>query len=161
MIKPIVTDIKILHRPCTLVTKEDNIKTIIQDLKDTLESKKGWGLTANQLFYNKAVSYIKVPTLFNKKTKKFDYKELVLINPKIIEKDRKTLVKNEACLSFPGIHITTDRWIFITVEYLNEKMEKCTSLFQDIMGIVIQHEIDHTQGRTIFERKHKNINKRG
>ena len=88
MIKPIVTNLAELKRPCIPVTKEDDIKQIIIDLKETLQSHSiGWGLAANQIGYDKAICYIRVPKTINHKEKKITYAELVLINPKIIEKD--------------------------------------------------------------------------
>ena len=158
--KPIVTDVKILRKPCALVTKDDDVSQIIQDLKDTLEVRKIIGLTANQIGYDKAISYVKIPTKFNQMTKKLAYTDLILINPKIVEKTRKILVKNEACVSLPRIKLSTDRYVFITVEYYDEKFELHTALFQDLESVCIQHEIDHIIGKLIFDRKHKDINKK-
>lgn len=155
MIKTIITNIKELRKPCELITKEDNIKEIIQDLKDTLLSKKGLGLTANQIGINKKISYIKIPKSVNPKTKEIQYNEYILINAKIIEKDRPIRVNDEACLSFPGIFVITKRFVFITVECLNEKLEPKVMIFQDLEALVIQHEYSHQQGRTIFDEKWK------
>jgi len=109
---PIVTNYNFLRKPCQEITKEDNIKEIIQKLKDTLNNVGGLGISANQIGILKKISYIRIPQM---KDKKLDFKELILINPKIIEKNRYIKVKNEACLSFPGIYIDTKRYIFITV----------------------------------------------
>jgi uncharacterized FAD-dependent dehydrogenase len=73
---PIVTNINELKNPCTEVVKEDNIKEIIQKLKDTLESNGGLGLTANQIDIQKRISYIKVPK-YNKE-KKIEFNEYIL-----------------------------------------------------------------------------------
>jgi peptide deformylase len=151
-IKPIVTNIAELRKPCETVELNEDIKEIIQSLKDTLEAKKGLGLTANQIGINKCISYIKIPKRINK-NKEIQYNELILINAKIIEKDRPIRINNESCLSFPGINVTTKRYVFITVEYLNEKMELQTAMFQDLEAICIAHEIDHQNGITIFDRK--------
>jgi peptide deformylase len=151
-IKPIVTNIAELCKPCAYVDPNENIREIIQSLKDTLEAKKGLGLTANQIGINKRISYIKIPKRINK-NKEIQYNELILINAKIIEKDRPIRINNESCLSFPGINVTTKRYVFITVEYLNEKMELQTAMFQDLESLVIQHEVAHQKGKTIFDFK--------
>jgi peptide deformylase len=157
MIKPIITNINELRHPCQEVNKNDNIKEIIQDLKDTLNtfSRKAIGLTANQIGYNKKISYIKIPKSIDK-NKEIKYSEYILINAKIIEKDKPIQTKNESCLSFPGIGVITRRYIFITVEYLNEDMKLHTGLMQDLEAICTQHEIDHQNGLTIFDRKWRN-----
>jgi peptide deformylase len=150
--KSIITNRQLLEKPCELITKEDNIKEIIQDLKDTLNtfSNKAVGLSANQIGINKRISYIKIPKAVNKE---IQYTEYVIINAKILEKERIIQVKNESCLSFPGIPVTTKRYVFITVEYYNEKMEPQTRILQDFEALVIQHECDHQSGITIFQRK--------
>jgi len=152
MIKPIITNIKELRKPCLEVTKEDDIKSIVQDLKDTLESKKCVGLTANQIGFNKKISYIKIPKTIDK-NKQVQYGEYVLINAKIIEKERLIKVKGESCMSFPGIDVITRRYVFCIVQYYNEKMELQTGTFQDLESICVQHECDHQTGITIFQRK--------
>jgi len=152
MIKSIVTNIKELHKPCELVTQGEDIKSIIQDLKDTLEFKKCIGLTANQIGINKKISYIKIPTFVDKE-KQVKYNEYVLINVKILEKEKPIQVKREACVSFPGLEITTKRYVYITAEYLNEEMRLITGVFQDLDAICIQHEYSHQQGRTILDDK--------
>jgi peptide deformylase len=152
-IKSIVTNIKELRIPCLAVEKDEDIKQIIIDLKDTLESTKGLGLSANQIGYNKRISFLKVPIKVDPKTKEIEYTELILINAKIMEKIKPVKLMNEACLSFPGMTVTTQRYIFIVVENHNEKLEVNTMLLQDNESFVCQHELDHLAGKTLLDRK--------
>lgn len=152
MIQEIITNINELRRPCDAVEMNENITGIVQDLKDTLVSKKGLGLSANQIGINKKISYIKVPISISQ-NKEIQYVEHVLINARIIEKSKVVQVKGESCLSFSGLKVTTLRYVFITVEYMDEKMELQTRLFQDLIGLVIQHEVDHQLGFTLLQRK--------
>jgi len=153
MIKPIVTLITELKKPCLEVEEDENIKSLIQDLKDTLNSVKGWGISANQIGVNKRVSYIKVPKFMDPKTKEIKYSEYILINAKIIEKDKPVKIENEGCLSFPGVYVHTRRYIFITVVFENEKRQVQTGTMQDYEALATQHEIDHQNGIVIFNRK--------
>jgi peptide deformylase len=154
MIRPIVTNINELRKTCESIVKGDNVKEIIQDLKDTLEVKKCIGLTANQIGYNKKISYIKIPKFIDK-DKKVQYNEYIFINAKIIEKDKPIRIDNESCVSFPGIKVTTRRYIYITLEYLDENLKPQANAFQDLESLVIQHEIAHQEGKTIFDFKWK------
>jgi peptide deformylase len=148
---PLVTDIVELRKPCQEVTKEDNISEIVQKLKNSLTCYcDGIALSANQIGINKRISYIKIPKIIGKK---IEFTELVLINARILEKDRPVKITNERCLSFSGIPVTTVRYVFITVEFYNEKMELQTRTFQDIESFVIQHETDHCDGKVIFDRQ--------
>jgi peptide deformylase len=151
---PLVTYITELRKPCIEVQPGENIKEIIKGLKDTLSGYDGYGLTANQIGINKRISYLKIPR-FDSKTKKMELAELVIINAKIIEKDNPIKVKNEMCLSFPGVPVITKRYVFCTVTYLNENFKEQTFLAQDLEALILQHEIDHQNGITIFDRKWK------
>lgn len=154
-VKAIVTNLSQLQVACLPVEKNEDISQIVKELKATLESKKCWGLSANQIGYNKRISYIKVPIRINAKTKEIEYTELLLINAKIIEHTRPIKVMNEECVSFPGVKVITQRYVFIIIENYNEKLEVSTMLMQDNEAICANHEIDHQSGRTIFDRKWK------
>jgi peptide deformylase len=159
MIKPLVTMRDVLSRPCEKVKKGENIKQIIQDLKDTLAAHpSGIGLTANQIGYDKAVSYVRILQSVDEKTKKETFKEIILINPEVTYKNKKVRLEGEGCLSFRGIHVTTDRYAVIGVEYTDETGKETTGLFADMEALAVQHEADHTKGILIFNRKHRRTN---
>lgn len=141
MIKSIVTNIKELKKSSELVKEGEDITQIIQDLKGTLATKQGYGLAAIQIGIPKRVAYIKV-----NKT------ELVLVNSKILEKQEK-IVFNEGCLSFSGIWVKTDRWNSITFQNGVNGEQKYS--VDGLEAIVVQHEIAHFNGQTIFDFKHK------
>ena len=151
MIREIITNIKLLRKPCGEATPEE-AKEIIKDLEDTLATKpNGMGLSAPQIGVYKKVAIIRVGK--DEKTGEYRTKEN-LINPKIVEKGNKIL-SWEGCLSFPGLTIQTDRYDYITVEMDGKK-----SIFVGLESIIANHEIDHLYGITIFEKKHKDINRR-
>ena len=148
MIQKIVCDRVALSKVCQPATKSDNIKETVQDLKDTLATKKGWGLTANQIGVDKKISFVKLPKGFSQNEEGW-----VLINAVITTKDNPIKFIGEGCLSFLGIKVTTKRYNFIAVEYYNEKMEQKTAIFTGYEAVAIQHEIDHQSGILIFNRK--------
>jgi peptide deformylase len=147
---PLIQDRKQLSQLCQEVTKDDNITEIVKKLKDALACYAGYGISACQIGINKRISYLKIPKFINKQ---LEFNEYIIINAKIIEKDRIIRLKNEACLSFPGLFIDTQRYVFCTVEYLNEKLEPQTGMFQDLESFAIQHECDHQYGILLFDRK--------
>lgn len=156
MIKSIITDIKFLRKPCAEVTKNDDYKSIITDLKDTLKAHpEGIGLSANQIGYNKKISYIRVPVNVNAQTKQIEYNEFILINPIITEKMHPVKVQNEGCLSFHGVHVTTKRYIYCAVDFYDENWKLQTVLMQDLESLACLHEYDHLLGKTIFDAKWK------
>lgn len=136
--KPIIKDIKELRRPSIPVDKDEDLSDVVQDLKDTLATVEGYGLTANQIGVYKQLAYIKVGD-----------EEAVLLNPKILQREEKIKFK-EGCLSIPGVEIYTDRYNKITFESNGEEFEA-----EGLLAIIIQHEVDHMNGITILQRRHK------
>jgi peptide deformylase len=154
-VKKIVTNIVELRVPCQKIEKGENIKQIIAELKETCQAVGGLGLTANQIGYRKAISYINVLKSFDPKTKKVDKTELILINPKIIERDTPIKIQNEICLSFPGVSVTTKRYVYCVVTFLDEEFKEYTVALQDLESFACLHEVDHCNGIVIFDRKWK------
>jgi peptide deformylase len=155
--KTIVTNYKELRKPTIPVEKGEDVKSIIQDLKDTLNRVSGLGLSANQIGEKKSISFVKIPKMVDKK---IEFTELVLINPEIVEKSKPIRCNNESCLSFPGIFVDTMRYVFSTVTFLNDRFEEETMLLQDLESFCILHECSHLRGRTIFEDRYRDPNRR-
>jgi len=98
------------------------------------------GLAANQIGVNSSVCVIKVT------------KPLVLINPKIVGKFGKSFFQ-EGCLSFKGDYILTERWTDIVVSCDNYKNSLFFSFAKNALECVcVQHEVDHLNGITMFDR---------
>jgi peptide deformylase len=75
---------------------------------------------------------------------------LVLINPEIIARSGNCL-REEGCLSVPGIYEKLERAECITVRALNERGEQFTLDAEGLLATCIQHEIDHLLGRVFVE----------
>jgi peptide deformylase len=148
--KKIIIDLSILKIPCEKVEPGENVSEIIEELKKTFNANKAWGVAANQIGYTKAVAYVKVPDY----EKQGGFKELILINPKIIQKE-EMISMYEACLSFPKLTILTDRYNLIAVQRQDEQNRIRTSVLTGALAIATQHEIDHLNGLTILDRKHR------
>lgn len=145
MIKAIITDREFLSIPCEEVKEGEDIIQIIEDLTDTLATKAGYALAANQIGYNKAIAVISM--------KKEDF-DVILVNPKIIDKDERILFRKEGCLSFPGVFIDTDRYNQITYQTgIGDRVQMFA--IYGLPAIVVQHEIDHLRGILFFNKKHK------
>ena len=138
MKKNIVTDMTILKTKSSPATP-DEVASILQDLTDTLDLKRGIGLSAIQIGIPKNVAIIRHEGV-----------KIDLINPEILERDEKIIVKDEGCLSLAGIKITTDRYNYIKIDN-NGKIEE----YRGLLAICVQHEVDHLRGLLIINRKHK------
>lgn len=112
-------------------------RRLLEILKET---KDGVGLAANQVGIDASVCVVTVtkPTIF--------------INPEIVGKFGKSFFQ-EACLSFPGDYVVTERWMNIVVKTDNHKNHLFFSFDKNALECVcVQHEIDHLNGVTMFDR---------
>ena len=137
------TKLKVLCEEVKTIKEGEEIGA--QLLKELTESKNGIGLAANQIGINKRVCVINVK------------EPLVLINPRIVEHSEEQFMFAEGCLSFPGKHVKTGRYTSVTVEADNHKSKMVfTADSKNINDAFecacVQHEIDHLDGITMFER---------
>lgn len=111
------------------------IKDLIQDLKDTLlNTKSGCGISAVQIGVLKRICIIK-----------YNNKLYTLINPKIT-RQRGEKIFREGCLSAPGIFVQVTRSQKVWCSYLDENGEEQEISEGGLCSIIIQHELDHFEG---------------
>tara|TARA_Y100000310_G_scaffold77027_1_gene73499 strand:- start:11273 stop:11713 length:441 start_codon:yes stop_codon:yes gene_type:complete len=143
----IVSDFNELSIPCDLVSDMNEGIKIAEVLFKVLEHNDGGiGLAANQVGLNKAVCVVNVK------------KPLYLINPQIVGVAGEVVLE-EGCLSFANRVIKTKRHQNILVRADN--LEEDTIYGDDsdmgsiIESVCIQHEIDHINGITFWDRENK------
>tara|TARA_A100001391_G_scaffold156012_1_gene113860 strand:+ start:339 stop:728 length:390 start_codon:yes stop_codon:yes gene_type:complete len=104
------------------------------------QTNDGVGLAANQVGIDQSVCVIKVK------------KPIILVNPQIIGKFGKSFFQ-EGCLSFKGDYVLTERWTDIVVSSDNHKNQLFFSFKKNALECVcVQHEVDHLNGITMFDR---------
>ena len=73
------------------------------------------------------------------------------INPKIVKKSGKSVI-HEGCLSVPGYYFDIKRSEYVAVESLNKKGERELHEGDELTARVLQHEIDHLNGKLLLSR---------
>jgi peptide deformylase len=76
----------------------------------------------------------------------------VIINPKLSSLDDSTAEFFEGCLSVEGFSAIVDRALNVRVECLNERGEEVTIEAQGWYARILQHEIDHLNGKLYIDR---------
>ena len=74
---------------------------------------------------------------------------LQMVNPTIKSASRLRIEHTEKCLSYPGIRKKTNRSRQVVVTYRTPLGQTCTHTFLGFDAIVVQHEMDHLDGKTI------------
>jgi len=72
-----------------------------------------------------------------------------MVNPEITHYTEEMSEMREGCLSLPGLEVDMKRPRGIRVVYFTPLGEKKTEAFSGINSAIIQHEIDHTNGKTL------------
>ena len=136
----------ILYSKCKKSEDPERIRQVIRILKGELNvSETGVGLSANQIGIDESICIINA------------IREIILINPEIIEASEEMFTFHEGCLSFPNTFVKTKRHKRVVVKSdNNELMEFVYHDFDDknnLELVCVQHEIDHLNGITMFDRK--------
>ncbi len=135
---------KSLHQPTEPV--KDITSELLEQVSKMLfcmVENRGVGVSANQVGINKRFC---VASLNNGKS------QLALINPVIKEKSKKKILLQEGCLSAPRIWLPTKRAQRIVITFTSLKGEENEYELTDIDARIIQHEIDHLDGKLITDR---------
>ena len=128
-------DKEILSQKSENVNDVNEIKELIQDLKDTLHAiPDAKGLSAIQIGVNKKVCICS-----------WGGDEVLLINP-VITRSRGEQEYLEGCLSVPGVYKKVTRFQKVWCSYLNENGEQQEIAQGGRMSDIIQHELDHFEG---------------
>ncbi|NVK00680.1 MAG: peptide deformylase [Oceanospirillaceae bacterium] len=143
-------------------TVDDEIKTLIDDMFETMYDAPGIGLAATQVNVHKRIVVIDISE---------DKSEpLVLINPEFEVLTEEHEQMQEGCLSVPGFYENVDRPNRIRLKALNRDGEPYELVAEELLAVCIQHELDHLNGklfvdhisrlkrdriRTKLEKKHK------
>ena len=139
MVKQILTypeDKEILTSKSLEVENIEEVRDLIQDLKDTLHNTKtGCGISAVQIGELKRVCIVQ-----------YNGKDYVMINPVITRKRPETVYFREGCLSAPDVYDIVERSKKVWVEYLDEDGIKRTEDQGGLFSIIVQHELDHFEG---------------
>lgn len=134
--KIIKWDNPILYTKCQKVSPGEDVEDIKKLMSRILMfSKNGVGLSAPQIGVSKSIVAVKRKSSIS-----------FFINPEVMESSQEMLKSKEGCLSFPGVIAVINRNKKIKIKYDCEEGHEHISEFEGFMSIVLQHEIDHTDG---------------
>lgn len=119
------------------LSEED--QKIICQMKEYLENHDAFGLAA-----------VQIGTLKRYFVMAYQNRSQVYINPEIISRSGKKK-DHESCLSLPGVNLFIERSREVTLRYFNEQGEEKTQDFIGTWARVVQHEIDHANGKLLLD----------
>lgn len=125
----------------SIVTIDDGIRALVQDLLDSVALPGRAGVAATQIGVGlRAFSY--------SVNGEIGY----ILNPHIVELGGEVTLVDEGCLSVPGLWFKTPRHEFARVEGIDLDGNPVTLQGHGLMAQALQHECDHLEGMLYLSR---------
>ncbi len=132
--------LRIIAEPVPEVSRD--IRTLIDDMLETMYDAPGVGLAAPQVDVAKRVIVVDIT--------EDKSKPLALVNPEIMRR-QGTVQMEEGCLSVPGIYEPVERAEWIKVRALDRGGHVLDIETDGVLAVCIQHEIDHLDGKLFVD----------
>lgn len=146
----------LLREVAEIFTKEeilsDEVKMLMDDMWDTLESAGGIGLAAPQIGVSKQLAIIEISEDSERYPESEPSQSFIIFNPEITVLDDVLQGFFEGCLSVPGMRGYVERPRKIQVDYLDEEALPQTVVIEEFLATVFQHELDHLIGKLYVDR---------
>lgn len=141
---------EILRQKCQKVAKvDDELRRFLDDMLETMYIDKGCGLAAPQVGVSKRIIVLD-PNPSDEDTSL--RQPMYLINPEIIWSSEEMVLFKEGCLSLPEQRAEVERHEKIRVRYIDYHGKEQEILADDLLAIILQHEIDHLDGILYIDR---------
>lgn len=141
-VRPLVilpdTQLRLISKPLAAADKE--IRTLIEDMFETMYDAPGIGLAAIQV--GAPVRAVTVDV-----SKREDKQEpLALLNPEIVWRSEEMREMEEGCLSIPEYYEAVERPDRIRIKYRDLDFKEHEIEADGILATCLQHEVDHLNG---------------
>lgn len=133
--------LRTVAKPVTEVT--DAHRKLIDDMFETMYDAPGIGLAATQVNVHERIVVIDVS--------EDKSEQLAFINPEIEVLDPEPFEYDEGCLSVPGFYETVSRPKAVRVKALDRNGEAFELEPDGLLGVCIQHELDHLNGKLFVD----------
>lgn len=140
----------VLRTPCDeITTVDDRVRSLVEDLVETVDADGRAGLAANQIGVNlRAFSW------------NVDDEIGYVLNPRIVELSEETQDGDEGCLSVPGLWYPTTRAWYARVVGTDLDGEELVVEGTGLMARCLQHECDHLDGKLYLDRLERTVRKK-
>lgn len=145
---------KLTKRTLHLKTKDVTFKYPLQNIElgkqllSFMHKTGGIGLAANQVGLRSRVFVMSV-----------DNNDKVFFNPTISKLGQTSSMYAEGCLSYPNESVELERPDTLDLLYFDSHGKQHIETFSNLEARVIQHEVDHLDGLTMYDRKNKTNDK--
>ena len=138
----IFPDPVLTHRTQKVITFNDSLTKLVEDMVDTMRDANGVGLAANQIGESLMLCVIEIPE---------EEEVRVLVNPQLVSQEggRKLI---EGCLSAPGYQGQVFRSNKVKVRYQDlQGRKKRMTAEGNLLAQALEHEIGHLNGQAYLQ----------
>ena len=122
---------------------DDEIRTLIDDMFETMYAAPGIGLAATQINVHKRIVVIDISEEGDE--------PLVLINPEYELLTEELDQMQEGCLSVPGFYENVERPEHLRLKALDRDGKPYELEAKGLLAVCIQHELDHLNGKLFVD----------
>jgi len=133
--------LRTLAKPVATVT--DEIRTLIDDMFETMYDAPGIGLAASQVNVHQQIIVMDLSEDMSEPR--------VFINPKIDVLDGDLEAMQEGCLSVPGFYEDVERIEHCLIKALDRNGDAFEIEARGLLAVCIQHEMDHLNGKLFVD----------
>ena len=137
-------DNPILKKVLKPVKNFEDVENIISNMFDTMYENDGIGLAADQIGIDLNIIIVDLSHIDS------NFYPKAYINGKILEKTGNKIME-EGCLSLPKIRLEVNRAEKIYFYYEDKNGNPFKEDLNGLLSTVIQHEMDHVNGRLIID----------
>ncbi len=124
-----------------LLEIKDDSKDLVKGMAETMFAAEGVGLAAPQIGVLKRLIVLDMG----------DEDFVAYVNPEITEYSEKEDMDEEGCLCLPEIRVPVKRSLKIRFKATDLQGREVEFEASDFLARILQHEIDHLNGKTILE----------
>ncbi|MEQ8665203.1 MAG: peptide deformylase [Rhodospirillales bacterium] len=139
----VAPDPRLKERAKPVERVDDEVRRLMDDMLETMYDAHGIGLAAPQVGVLKRVIVVDVAR------PEEDPQPMALANPEVVWESDDLVGREEGCLSLPDHYAEVVRPSHVRVRYLDRENEIREIEADGLLGVCIQHEIDHLEG-TLF-----------
>ncbi len=136
--------------PAREITRTET-QRLIDDMIETMHEYVGVGLAAPQVHVSRQIAVIECES-HPRYPDMAGIPLTVLVNPILTPVSEDAAVDWEGCLSIPDLRGATPRYTAVRLEAHGRKGERIDLMAKDFFARVLQHEVDHLNGRVYVDR---------
>ena len=129
--------------------KDEGLKTLVEDMAETMYDAPGVGLAAPQIGVSLRVAVTDVDWRSDEPGVARNYK--VWINPEFTWKSDEMEITEEGCLSVPDVYGEVKRPNAVRLRWFDLDGKEYEQEFHGFQAVALQHEFDHLDGKVFID----------